>query len=199
LSPDAFLRLARVFGTPQVQLLREFRDQAHPEISYIESGQRDTLGDGKKIAFGAQWHTDDSYMATPCSSTLLYGQIMPPVGGDTLFSNMYAAYDALADELKARIAKLRAVHTYQSRRNASAVPTRSTEEAKESPAVSHPLLRTHPETGRKAIYINLNRIDSVEGLSIEEARRATRWSTRSAPTPRSRPSSIDTNGAPTTW
>lgn len=168
LSPNAYLRLARVFGTPQVQLLREFRDQAHPEISYVESGQHDTRGDGKKIAFGAHWHTDDSYMAKPCSSTLLYGQIVPPVGGDTLFTNMYRAYEALDGGLKTRIATLRAVHAYQSRRNVSAVPTRSAEEAEETPEVSHPLLRTHPETGRKAIYINLNRIERVDGLSIEE-------------------------------
>ncbi len=167
-APESFLRLARVFGTPQIQLLGAFRDAAFPEVSYIERGQRDTLGDGKRITFGSHWHTDDSYMAAPCSSTLLYGEAVPPTGGDTSFTNMHAAYEALSGELKARIADLTAVHAYQSRRNVSPVPKRTEEEEAQTPAVTHPLVRTHPETEHKAIYLNPNRIDRIEGISIEE-------------------------------
>jgi len=168
LSPDAFMRLARVFGAIQVQLLREFRDAAHPEISYIENTQRDTRGDGKRIVFGEHWHTDDSYMAKPCSTTLLYADVIPPVGGDTLFANMYRAYEALPDAMKARLHAMRAVHAYQSRRNVNPVPTRTEDEERESPKVSHPLVRTHSVTGRQALYLNLNRIDSVEGLPLKD-------------------------------
>ena len=164
----AFLRLARVFGTPQIQLLGAFRDEAFPEISYIERGQRDTPGDGKRITFGAHWHTDDSYMAVPCASTLLYGDVVPPAGGDTAFANTRMAYEALPDSLKARIDGLRAVHTYQSRRNVSPVPKRTAAEEARTPPVSHPLVRTHPETGRKALYLNPNRIDRIEGLPLAE-------------------------------
>ena len=167
-TPEAFLRLARVFGTPQIQLLGAFRDEAFPEISYIERGQRDTLGDGKRITFGSHWHTDDSYMAVPCASTLLYGDVVPPAGGDTSFANMHMAYEALSDSLKVRIAGLRAVHTYQSRRNVSPVPRRTAEEEARTPPVSHPLVRTHPQTGRKALYLNPNRIDRIEGLPLAE-------------------------------
>lgn len=168
LDPETFLRIAGVFGTPQVQLLREFRDSGHPEISYIENTQRDTRGDGRRIIFGAHWHTDDSYMARPCATTLLYAEIIPPSGGDTLFTNMYAAYDALPQATRDRIQDLRAIHAYQSRRNVNPVPTRTEDEERESPKVSHPLVRTHPVTGRKALYLNLNRIDSVEGLPFAE-------------------------------
>lgn len=168
LSPEAFLRIAGVFGSPQVQLLREFRDGDHPEISYIENTQRDTRGDGRRIIFGAHWHTDDSYMARPCSTTLLYAEIIPPEGGDTLFTNMYAAYDALPLATRERIQNLRAIHAYQSRRNVNPVPTRTEDEEGESPKVSHPLVRTHPVTGRKALYLNLNRMDSLEGLPLAE-------------------------------
>ena len=167
-TPESFLRLARIFGTPQRELMGVLRDTAYSEISLIERHQGISTATGKPATFGGQWHTDDSYMAVPCAATMLYGEVVPPKGGDTSFTNMHLAYEALADEFRARIAELKAVHTYQSRRNASPVPERTPEEEARTPPVTHPLVRTHPETGRKALYINPNRIDRIADLPLAE-------------------------------
>ena len=167
-TPDSFLRLARIFGSPQRELMGVLRDTAYPEISLIERRQGLSTATGKAATFGGHWHTDDSYMAVPCAATLLYGEVVPPEGGDTSFANMRLAYEALADETRARIAGLKAVHTYQSRRNRSPVPARTPEEEARTPPVTHPLVRTHPETGRKALYINPNRIDRIADLALNE-------------------------------
>ena len=167
-TPESFLRLARVFGTPQQELMGVLRDTKHPEISLIERRQGISTATGKAATFGGQWHTDDSYMAVPCAVTMLYGEVVPPKGGDTSFTNMHLAYEALPDETKARIAGLKAVHMYQARRNRSPVPKRTPEEEARTPPVTHPLVRTHPETGRKALYINPNRIDRIADLPLAD-------------------------------
>ena len=167
-TPDSFLRLARIFGTPQRELLGVLRDGASPEISVIERRHGISTATGKPATFGGNWHTDDSYMAVPCAATLLYGAVVPPSGGDTAFANMRMAYAVLPDETKARIAGLKAVHTYQSRRNLSPVPERTAEEEARTPPVTHPVVRTHPETGRKALYLNPNRIDRIADMALDE-------------------------------
>ena len=168
-SPTAFLRLARVFGTPQRELLGVLRDPAFPEISLVERRQGISTATGKPATFGGHWHTDDSYMAVPCAATLLYGEVVPPSGGDTSFTNTRMAYEALPADTRERIAGLGAVHTYHSRRNLSPVPERTAEEERaRTPPVTHPLVRTHPETGRKALYLNPNRIDRIADLPLAD-------------------------------
>ena len=167
-TPESFLRLARVFGTLQRELMGVLRDPVFPEISLIERRQGVSTATGKAATFGGHWHTDDSYMAVPCGATLLYGEVVPPRGGDTSFTNMHGAYDALPAETKAQLDGLSAIHTYQSRRNRSPVPERSQEEKARTPPVTHPLVRTHPETGRKTLYLNPNRIDRVCGMPLAE-------------------------------
>jgi taurine dioxygenase len=159
LEPRAYLAAMARFGTP---LVRRQQSQ-HPEvdaINILSSEDRDTLGDGKRLVVGAHWHTDDSFMAEPCSLTTLYGVEVPASGGDTQFTNMYAAYDALADAMKARIADLRVVHKWDSSRKGTRVATL----AAPLPDAVHPLVRTHPETGHKALYINPNRMEQVVGM-----------------------------------
>ena len=95
-TPESFLRLARVFGTAQRELLGVLRDPAFPEISLVERRQGISTATGKPATFGGHWHTD-SYMAVPCAATPLYGEMVPPKGGDTSFTNKHAAYDALPE------------------------------------------------------------------------------------------------------
>jgi taurine dioxygenase len=95
---------------------------------------------------------------------MLYGNVLPSHGGDTLFADTTAAYDELDAAERSRIDTLRVVHAYLSRRNVSAVPTRTAEEEAETPPVEHPLVRTHPDTGRRALYLNPNRMERVVGL-----------------------------------
>ena len=167
-TPESFLRIARVFGALQRELMGVLRHPDYTEISVIERRQGISTATGKAATFGGHWHTDDSYMAVPCAATLLCGEVVPPRGGDTSFVNMHAAYDALPDGTKVRIAGLSAIHTYQSRRNVSPVVVRTEEEEARTPPVTHPIVRTHPETGRKALYLNPNRIDRVCGMPMAD-------------------------------
>lgn len=133
--------------------------------------------DGKPTAKAAlqnpgnyYWHTDASYMRKPSSSTLLYSIMTPSNGGDTEFANMYAAYEALSPEMKERIGSLRAVHSWeQSRHNSGSRPA-TEEEKRKAPPVAHPLVRTHPDTHRKALYLGVH-TSHIEGMDVEEGRK----------------------------
>ncbi len=99
------------------------------------------------------WHTDKSYHAVPSLMTMLHAAELPPEGGDTEFANMALAYAALPEPMKQRIARLRAVHSWEASRLASGSRPASEAEKQERPPVDHPLVRTHPETGEKSLYI----------------------------------------------
>jgi taurine dioxygenase len=163
LTPAQLLAVARLFGEPQVQLLEEYRASDSPLISVISADQTDRRGDGRRIVFGGAWHTDDSYLAVPARATMLYAHVIPAHGGDTLFADTTAAYEALDAATRNEVDDLRAVHTYQSRRNLNVVPTRSAREEAETPAVDHPLVRTDGGDGRRSLYLNPNRMESIVG------------------------------------
>jgi taurine dioxygenase len=163
LPPPAFRDAMARFGTPMLRKQLAHTEEC-AEVNIISSEDRDVLGDGKKIVNGASWHTDDSFMREPCSLTMLYGVVVPSRGGDTQFVNMQAAYEALSPEMKARIDGLQVVHKYQSSRQTNKVSKRPEAEMKAMPEATHPLVRTHPETGRKALYLNANRMEQIVGL-----------------------------------
>lgn len=169
LAPAAYRDAMRAFGTPMTQTRAGARHPEIEEIMVLSSEDRDVLGDGKRLVVGAHWHSDDSYKPVPCSLTMLYGVAVPPIGGDTQFINMYAAYDGLSADLRQRIAGLRVVHTYDSSRKGTRVATRTAAETAAMPEVVHPLVRTHPETGRKALYMNPNRMERIIGLERTES------------------------------
>jgi len=164
LAPVPFRDAMARFGTPVLRKQLAATPEC-AEVNIISSEDRDELGDGGKLVNGASWHTDDSFMRVPCSLTMLYGVVVPPKGGDTQFVNLYAAYDALSPEMKARIADLRVIHKYDSTRKTNKVSKRPESEMAAMPEATHPLVRTHPETGRKALYLNANRMEQVVGLS----------------------------------
>ena len=171
LAPPAYLVAMRTFGKPMTQTRIASRHGEIPEITVLSSEDRDELGDGKRIVVGAHWHSDDSYKRVPCSLTMLYGAEVPPTGGDTQFTNMYAAYDDLSPAMKKRIAGLKVVHKYDSSRKGTRVATLRADESAELPDAIHPLVRTHPETGRKALYLNPNRMERIVGLERAESDR----------------------------
>jgi len=170
LAPPAFRDAMARFGEPMLRK-QLARTEECAEVNIISSEDRDVLGDGKKIVNGATWHTDDSFMREPCSLTMLYGVVVPSRGGDTQFTNMHAAYDDLPPETKARIDGLRVIHKYRSSRRTGKVAVRPAEEMAAMPEATHPLVRTHPETGRKSLYLNPNRMEQVEGLDRAESDR----------------------------
>lgn len=161
LEPNAFAEASRIFGPPKKFVLRRDRLDDAPEVSIVSN--RPPSLEGKPLVQAKHWHTDDSYFAEPATLTLLHAQTLPDEGGDTEFINCYAVLDALPADMRKRIEGLRAVHKYKSRRNMSWVADQTPEEKAETPPVDHPLIRTHPQSGRQSLYINPNRIDHIVG------------------------------------
>lgn len=171
LAVDAFARVARYFGEPQAQLLRDLRVDGLPEVSILESTyptEADKPDDLAKVRLSG-WHTDDSYFETPAKATMLQGLSLPHSGGETRFCNTRKAYEDLSDEMKLGIDNLQAVHSYDTRRARARAPARSEVEQRETPDVVHPLVRTHEDTGKRAIYFNSNRTDSIVAMDRERS------------------------------
>jgi taurine dioxygenase len=169
LAPAAFRDAMTMFGTPVRRTqIAQHRDCA--DVNIISSSDRDELGDGKRLVNGAHWHTDDSFMREPCSLTMLYGVVIPSTGGDTQFANMYAAYDDLPSGVRDRIDGLKVVHKYHSSRKGGRIAKRPAAEMAVMPDAVHPLVRIH-ETGRRALYLNPNRMEQVVGLDRAESDR----------------------------
>ena len=169
MTPAETLSFARAFGTPRTQLLRYKRSGDVPEVSVMVSTLK-ADGTTDKTAIRAEdWHTDDSYFAVPAKATLLHGIEIPSQGGATWFCNMYSVYEALPETLRRRIDGMKAIHGYDTPRARNRPSARTAQEIAETPYVEHPLVRTHPETGRKALYLNPNRLDRVVGLERAES------------------------------
>lgn len=162
-------RLGDLDWAPVQETGRRFVE-GHPEIyvvsNVIENGAPiGSLGAGEAI-----WHTDMSYLEKPPKASLLYALETPPSGGDTYFCNMYRAYESLPEPLQRRIAGLSLKHdaTYNSggyvRQGLTAV-----DDAMTSPGVYHPLVITHPETGRRALYLGRRRNAYLSGLPLAES------------------------------
>lgn len=168
LSPPQVLAAVRLFGEVFPQHNTRFALPEAPEIHYISN--QDRFPDGRRYIPGEGWHTDHSNDTRPPKATVLHAVRLPEQGGDTQFANMAAAYDALPDTMKQRLDGLMAIHVYQSSHSARKLMS-LTEAARERVpnAVLHPVVRTHPENGRKAIYINPIRIEGIVGLSHQEA------------------------------
>jgi taurine dioxygenase len=167
MTPSQTLAFARAFGAPRTQLLRYKHSGDVPEVSVMVST---LMADGTtdKTAIRAEdWHTDDSYFAVPAKATLLHGIEIPSRGGSTWFCNMHSVYEALPATLRQRIDGLRAIHGYDTPRARNRPSARTPQEIAETPDVEHPLVRTHPETGRKALYLNPNRLDRIVALAAE--------------------------------
>jgi taurine dioxygenase len=168
LSAPEFLRAMQIFGTIFPQHNSRFQVPDCPEIHYISN--QDKLEDGKVYIPGEGYHTDHSNDAEPPKATALHAVKLPKTGGDTQFVNMYEAYDALPEETKKKIDGLQARHVYQSKHSERKLPQLPGERKKiATTSVIHPLVRTHPRSGRKALYINPIRIEEIIGIDDAEA------------------------------
>jgi taurine dioxygenase len=157
-----------LFGTIFRQHNTRFALPECPEIHTISN--QDRFPDGTRYIPGEGWHTDHSNDARPPKATVLHAVTLPDRGGDTQFTNMAEAYDALPEAIRTRIGSLLAIHVYQSSHSARKLMSLSDANKERIPnAVLHPVVRTHPETGRKAIYINPIRIEGILGLDHKEA------------------------------
>jgi len=171
IEPEFFLKLAKIFGEPIPQLInhKAFALPSHPVISVLSSGHVDTLGSGKPINRGGSWHSDHSNTPQPPSGTILHALQLPSQGGNTRFTNQTLAYENLSSDMKKKIEGLKAKHVYQSKYSTRKMPTRSKVDEAISPTSFHPIARTHPVTGRKAIYLNPVRTETIEGMNETDA------------------------------
>lgn len=152
LTPERHKAFARRFGTLNVHPYVKGMDD-HPELFEIIKTPED------KVNFGGGWHTDMSFLEKPALGSLLYAIDVPATGGDTLFASQVAAYDALSDGMKDMLAPLKAIHSASREYSAAghsaqkrgAMESRT---ANDAPEYEHPVVRTHPETGRKGLYVN---------------------------------------------
>jgi taurine dioxygenase len=140
----------------------------HPRVVEVRREAAETTP-----VFAEAWHSDWSFLEASPAGTLLYGKVIPPVGGDTLFANQYAAYDALSEQMKSRIARLQGIHSarrsyspggvYGERDKGRSMAIRYSERAMATQL--HPVVRRHAETGRSALFVNMGYTIGVDGLS----------------------------------
>lgn len=167
LGPDAQLRFGRLFGELDTHPFVEGSAQ-RPEVIDIVTEPDD------RSNFGGGWHTDVTFLAEPDLGSILYGVEIPPYGGDTLFASQHAAYAALSDTMKGMLDGLVATHSAGRQYGAGGQSTRSKAMAtKNSDAalatVEHPVVRTHPESGRKGLYVNRAFTVKINGMRRDES------------------------------
>lgn len=170
LTPPQLSAFVRRFGPLETHTLLQYTLPRHPEIYVLSNVEED----GKPIGAhneGIGWHTDLSYKECPVMATALYGIICPPERADTLFADMTAAYDDLPEARKRALDGLRIHHSYHrfmATRDDRAPLTEA--QKAQTPDVFHPLVRTHPATGRKSLYIGTGTVYAVEGMPLAEGK-----------------------------
>jgi alpha-ketoglutarate-dependent taurine dioxygenase len=166
LTPDQFLAFARSLGTPIEYPFVKGID-GFPEIIEVKKLEHE------RINFGGIWHSDTAYLTEPPMASMLLAREVPPVGGDTLFANMYLAYDSLSNGMKRLLADLRAVNSSAradvTRTREDRVKTGGREAARTEYVAEHPVVRTHPETDRKALYVNIAHTARFVDMTEEES------------------------------
>jgi taurine dioxygenase len=166
LTPPQFLAFARCFGEPIEYPFVKGLDEV-PEIIPVVKLENE------RVNFGGVWHSDTAYLEAPPMASMLVAREVPAAGGDTLFANMYLAYETLSDGMKRLLQGLVAVNS-----SAKADASRTREDrvrdsgraaARTEYVGEHPVVRVHPETGRKALYVNVAHTVRFAGMTVEES------------------------------
>ena len=166
LTLDGFMHFARAMGTPVEYPFVKGLD-GYPHIIEVKK-----LAD-ERVNFGGIWHSDTTYLPQPPMGSMLLARELPPVGGDTLFASQYAAYEALSDTMQRLLHGLRGISSSAkadvSKTREDRLKSDGKSEGPSSYKNSHPVVRTHPETGRKALYVNIAHTAGIEGLTDAES------------------------------
>jgi taurine dioxygenase len=166
-SPDDFRVAVQVFGELQPHDKKEHHVPGFPDVSYVSN---DEFVNGRRIIPGETFHTDHSNHPRPPKATTLFAVDLPSSGGDTQYVNMHDAYDDLPEATKRKIDDLKAVHAYLSKYSPRPLGYLGEDSAKKLPPPGvHPLVRTHPENGRKALFLNPVRMESILGMEDADA------------------------------
>ena len=170
LDPHQFVAFARIFGEIEVDThVQQFAHPGLPELIYLSNRDVDDNPDPASARRGSSWHSDSSYKANPCAHTALYALEVPSRGGGTIFADMYHAYESLSQDIKERIDGCNARHLF-SRGPASGgfIPLTPGQEAS-LPQVKQPVVRIHPSSGRKALYVNPLHTVEIMGMHRDES------------------------------
>lgn len=168
ITREQHIAFSRRFGTlDRHESLPLDRDATHPELLMVTNDPKPDGSPSNSRYTGQVWHSDMSFTLAPALGSLLRGLQVPPVGGDTLFTNMTLAYDTLSATMKALIENLHGIH-HSERKNSGLSAEWEAENRRLNPPVAQPLVRVHPETGRKALYIG-EKVKCIEGMTTEES------------------------------
>ena len=174
ITPQQQVDFSRRFGPLQIHVLRQFQLPSKPEVliisNIVENGQPIGLGDA-----GHFWHSDLSYKEVPSLGSMLHAQELPDEGGDTVFANMHLAWESLPAALRHAVRGARAEHSYLSqyeelRRRNPWRPALTQAQIDEVKPVTHPVVRVHPETGRRALFVSEHFTTRIVGLPDDESR-----------------------------
>lgn len=170
-SRAAQVRFTGYFGDLELPINREYWGADFPELHTVcnlDENGNPTAAKALANPGNFFWHTDGSYLQAPPACSLLYSVEIPPAGGDTSFASTYHAYESLEAGTRERLEGCKLVHSWaQSRINSGSRPP-TEQELREAPPVAHPLVRTHPETGRKALYIG-NHSSHIEDMAADDS------------------------------
>jgi taurine dioxygenase len=165
-EPEEFKVAAQVFGELQQHDKKEHHVPGHPDVYYVSN---DEIVNGRRMIPGETFHTDHSNHPRPPKATMLYAVELPSKGGDTQYVNMHDAYDDLPADTKARLDGLKAMHVYLSKYSPRPLHISADSLRDVPPPGVHPLVRIHPENGRKALYLNPVRMESIVGMEDQDA------------------------------
>jgi taurine dioxygenase len=173
LTATQFAAFARRLGPPEPHVIDQFHHADDANILILSNVKVDGRPTGLADA-GSYFHTDYSYLQVPARATTLYSLVVPKVGGNTLFANQYAAYDGLSDAMKARIEPLLGIHHYGNRQDQNeasrtVASVLSAEQKAKMPVITHPIVRVHPVTGRRALYAVSGSSFGIVGMPDDEA------------------------------
>jgi len=161
-----FMNFATAMGEPiQYPFVKGFDD--FPQIIEVKKLEHE------KVNFGGVWHSDTTYLEKPPMGSMLLSKEIPPYGGDTLFACQYAAYESLSDTMQRLLEGLQGINSSAkadvSKTREDRIKSDGNESLPKSFSSSHPVVRTHPETGRKALFINIAHTTGIEGLTDKES------------------------------
>ena len=173
IQPEHQIAISKRFGPLQIHVLKDFQLPGYPEVLIVSNIKQD----GKPIGLGDAghfWHSDLSYVPTPSLGSMLHAQELPAEGGDTLFANQHLAWETLPEDLKEQVAGLQAEHSYLCQYEALRAkspwrPKLTQEQIDAVPPVVHPVVRTHPETGTKTLFVSEHFTTRILGLPPAES------------------------------
>jgi taurine dioxygenase len=171
LPPGKQVEFARRFGEVQIHVMNQYHANGYPELYRLSNLDEHGNPGGRHPDKGTlAWHTDGSWRRVTGQATIIYAEVVPQVGGETHFCDMYGAYERLSAQWKRRIEGLRAMHNLdfsRSRRHGEEPMTEA--QKRETPPVDHPVVRTHPETGRRCLFLG-DHAEYILGMDYDRGR-----------------------------